>query len=131
MPPDPDPLAAELAGIRDRAAQITGDHDPADCIGDLGGPCSGHDAERLADVAEAVLALHQRSRFVLLGALCKGHAVCRDFSITSNEADHVGDCPDCSATVSVSCTCGYPDLERCPHRLAIARELLGKGNSRA
>jgi hypothetical protein len=57
MPPDPDPLAAELAGIRDRAAQITGDHDPADCIGDLGGPCSGHDAERLADVVEAVLAL--------------------------------------------------------------------------
>jgi hypothetical protein len=54
----PDPLAAEIAGIRDRASQITGDHDVAVCIADLGGPCSGHDAERLADVAEAVLAIH-------------------------------------------------------------------------
>jgi hypothetical protein len=55
MPPDRDPLAAELAGIRDRASQITHDHDVAECIADLGGPCSGHDAERLADVVEAAL----------------------------------------------------------------------------
>jgi hypothetical protein len=60
MPPDPDPLAAELAAVRDRAAQITGDHDPADCIGDLGGPCSGHDAERLADAVEAGLDGHHK-----------------------------------------------------------------------
>lgn len=54
--PDPGPLAAELAAIRERASQITDDHDVAVCIADLGGPCSGHDAERLADVVERVLA---------------------------------------------------------------------------
>jgi hypothetical protein len=54
---DPDPLAAELAGIRDRASQITDDHDVAVCIADLGGPCSGHDAERLAAAVERVSAL--------------------------------------------------------------------------
>ena len=59
MPETRASLAAELAGIRDRASQITGDHDVAVCIADLGGPCSGHDAERLADVVGAVLDLAQ------------------------------------------------------------------------
>jgi hypothetical protein len=57
--PDPDPLAAELAAIRRRADQITGDHEVADDIADLGAPCTGHDAERLADVVGAVLDLAQ------------------------------------------------------------------------
>jgi hypothetical protein len=114
MATDPELLAARLDQIRQRLS-----------IGNY------TDSAVLFGAVEAVLAFHQRSRLVLLGALCKDHAVCRDFSITSNEADRVRACPDCSATVSVSCTCGYPDLERCPHRLAIARELIGKGNSRA
>jgi hypothetical protein len=80
----------------------------------------------LLAAVEAVLALHQPGPFVLLGALCKDHAVCRDFSITSNEADRVRACPDCSATVRVSCTCGYPDIERCPHREAITAKLLSE-----
>jgi hypothetical protein len=84
------------------------------------------DLRKALTALKAVLAFHQRSRFVLHGALCKDHAVCRDFSITSIEADHVRECPDCSATVSVSCTCGHPDIERCPHREAIAAELLTK-----
>ena len=67
MPPDPDLLAAELAGIRERAAQITGDHDVAVCIADLGGPCSGHDAERLADAVEAVLATASEAEHGAIG----------------------------------------------------------------
>ena len=82
--------------------------------------------DRLLAAVEAVLALHQPGPFVLLGALCKDHAVYPHFSITSTEADHVRECSDYSASVSVSCTCGHPDIERCPHREAITRELLGK-----
>jgi len=52
------PLAAELAAIREMASQITRDgHTEAECVADLGHTCTGHDAERLADVAEVALTL--------------------------------------------------------------------------
>lgn len=86
---------------------------------------------RLLAAVGRVLALHQRGRFVVLGAVCKDHEAYPNFSITSTEAQHLKDCPDCPATVSVSCTCGYPDLDRCPHRVAITDELLGKDNGHA
>lgn len=58
MAETPDPLAGELATIKERASQITDEHGPGDC--DLnGGPCTGHDAERLAAAVEAVLAQAQ------------------------------------------------------------------------
>ena len=55
MPETRASLAAELAAIRRRADQITCDHEDGDC--QLGGEtCTGHDAERLADAVERVLA---------------------------------------------------------------------------
>lgn len=89
------------------------------------------DFGRLLAATEAVAALHQPGRFVVLGAVCKEHEAYPNFSITSTEAQHLKDCPACPATVSVSCTCGYPDLDRCPHRVAITDELLGKDNGHA
>jgi hypothetical protein len=53
---DTDPLAAELAAIRRRAEQITGEHDADSC--DLNGEtCTGHDAERLLAGYDALLKL--------------------------------------------------------------------------
>lgn len=52
-----DRITAELGTIREMAAQITGDHAIADCTADLGARCTGHDAQRLADAIDAVLAL--------------------------------------------------------------------------
>ena len=74
-PMTPDPLATEIAGIRERASQITAAHDPAECIADLGGPCSGHDAERLADAVEALqdaLHRHQHKLTDSRGDCCAG-----------------------------------------------------------
>lgn len=57
----PDPvtaLAAELGTIREMADQLTGDgHTVAECTGDLSNRCTGHDAERMADVLERLLTL--------------------------------------------------------------------------
>jgi hypothetical protein len=50
-------LDAILAGMRERAGQITGDHDEGDDRDLDGDTCTGHDAERLIDVVEAVLRL--------------------------------------------------------------------------
>jgi len=53
-----EPVATRLVEIRKMASQITDDgHVPAECTADLGAPCTGHDAERVAGVVEAVLAL--------------------------------------------------------------------------
>ncbi len=126
-----DPLAAELAAIREMADQITGDgHIEEECGGDLGRTCTGHDAERLARAVEAVLAPHQAGRFVVLGRLCKAHSSHGHFSITATEAAQIPACPDCSASVYVSCAgCGpQMALDQCPTRLAITTELL-RGNS--
>jgi hypothetical protein len=50
-------LAVELAGIRRRAEQLTGDHNPDGC--DLNGEtCTGHDAERLLEAVEQVIRYH-------------------------------------------------------------------------
>ncbi len=49
-------LAAELVAIRERAEQITDDHDEDDC--DLNGArCTGHDAVRLLDGYEELITL--------------------------------------------------------------------------
>ena len=103
----PDGLTAALGQIRNRAEQITREHDPADCIADLGGTCTGHDAERLLAVADAVLELHQPGSIAIAGALCPRHENHRFFSISSTEAADVEACPDCPAAVYVTCTgCG-------------------------
>lgn len=86
-------------------------------------------APRLRAALDAVLALHQPGPAVVLGALCRDHRVLRNFSITAAEADRLRDCPRCSATVTLSCGCGHHDVESCPHRVAITRELLGKEGS--
>jgi hypothetical protein len=84
------------------------------------------DLRKALAAVEAVLALHQPGWTVVLGAVCHDHEAFRHFSITAAEADRCRACPACEATVSVACTCGYVDAERCPHRQAIAAGLLGK-----
>jgi hypothetical protein len=135
MPSDPDPLAAELAGIRERASQITDDHDVADCIADLGGPCSGHDAERLADVVEAVLGRHQ-PKTVTVREMCAAHG----WGTKAGHSVPLGDfraevdaCPDCVKREQVTCTGCNPECpddnlwEKCPERAAITSKLLSEG----
>ena len=122
---DQDLLAVKLAAIRERAEQITTEHDEGDC--DLNGDtCTGHDAERLLAAVEALLAPHQPGCAVILGALCLYHAGHRFFSITSAEAADVAACPDCTATVYVSCAgCGTQvPLDSCPVRSAATTALL-------
>jgi hypothetical protein len=88
------------------------------------------DRDRLRGAAERILVLHQPGWTVVLGAVCNDHEAFRHFSITAAEADRCRACPACEATVSVACTCGYVDVERCPHRQAIAAGLLSKENDR-
>lgn len=55
---DVDRVGAELIAMRERAEQITTEHDEGDC--DLnGGPCTGHDAIRLINAVEAVRERHR------------------------------------------------------------------------
>jgi hypothetical protein len=124
-----DPLAAEIAGIRERASQITGDHDPAECIADLGGPCSGHDAERLADAVERVLARHQ-PRTVTVREMCLRHAS-GAWDGVRTVGQQFDACPDCTKREQVECTgCNplCPDDNRwpCEDVRVITRELLAK-----
>lgn len=81
---------------------------------------------RLLAAVEAVRDLHRPGPIVLVGAVCEEHEAYPHFSITNTEADRVRACTACEATVCVSCTCGYVDLDRCPHRVAIATALLSK-----
>jgi hypothetical protein len=111
----PDRLTARLDQIRRRQAM----NNHSDCAALLG-------------AVEAVLKLlHQPGPVVVLGALCKDHRELRHFSITGTEADRLRDCPDCSATVTLSCSCGHHDFERCAHRVVITAKLLGKEGSDA
>jgi len=122
----PDDLAAWITAARDRnqlwitSMKLTEASVRDSPFGDL---------ERALAAVERVLELHQPGRIIVLGAVCEKHEQYPNFSITSIEAQRVRDCPDCKATVSVSCTCGYADVERCPHRLAITAELLSKEGS--
>lgn len=79
----PDLLAAELAAIRERAEQITSEHDEDDC--DLNGDtCTGHDAERLLDLVGDLLAIHRRDHH--RQPLCAGCAdvwPCQDYQAIS------------------------------------------------
>ena len=89
------------------------------------------DVPRLLAAVEGVLALHQRGRSVILGALCPRHKSHRYFSITRTEAADVVACQACEATVYDSCTgCGpqmwQMSLGSCPARTAISAALLGE-----
>lgn len=100
----------------------------ADADDEAAGLTAERDVPRLLAALEAVLAQHQPGRIAVLGALCSRHKDHRYFSITSTEAADVTACPDCAATVYVSCEgCGLPmRLDSCPARAAISRELSGE-----
>ena len=127
MPDAPaDPVAATLADAR---------HGFDAALDWRTGPNVGlqqANAERgsaLLAAVEAVLAHHQPGRYLLIGLLCGKHEDHRYFSITGNEAQGIRDCPDCTPTVSVSCTgCGVA-LDQCPDRKAISAALLGEGDT--
>lgn len=87
------------------------------------------DFGRILAVAEAVTAFHQPGPYALLGALCPEHEACRNFSITSSEADRVAACPKCSATVQRTCSHGAHAIWPCAEYRAISGELLSKEGS--
>ncbi len=86
---------------------------------------------RLVAAAEAVLARHGPGRITILGKLCERHESHRFFSITRTEAAGVEACPDCPASVYVSCAgCGpQVRLDSCPDRAAITSALTGEERS--
>lgn len=89
------------------------------------------DVPRLVAAVEAVLSLHQPGRRVVFGWCCERHESHLHFSITALEAAGVAACPDCSATVYVSCT-GCPastDIARCKTRAAISAALTGEAST--
>ena len=120
---DTDPSAA-LDKIRKSHRQHVSENFPAPgiCVSRCAEryPCS---SARLLAAVDAVLAKHQPGRFALLGALCAEHDAYRMFSITSNEADRVAACPDCSVSVARLCDCCGSQWP-CGHVQAISRELL-------
>jgi hypothetical protein len=119
-----DPVAAYLARAKARYA------DDEIVMGEHGTPVPAalEDVPRLLAAVEAVLAVHQAGRFVVLGSLCAHHESHRFFSITSTEAASVRACQNCTATVYCSCAgCGpQVGLDLCPVRQAITRALLGR-----
>lgn len=120
--PDID-LTAMLAAIRENAEYLTLTHSDDDC--EPGNACTGHEAIWMANALEALAKPHQPGRNVVLGDVCRRHENHPYFSITALEAADVRACPDCTATVYVSCAgCGpQVSLDACPVRQAIAREL--------
>jgi len=120
-----DPLATELATICEQASL------PDDRSYDAlmaHAAASEEGIARLVAAVDAILAQHQPGPVVVLGALCPRHEAHRHFSITSAEVADVTACPDCPATVYVSCAgCGRPvRLDSCPARSAITRALTGE-----
>lgn len=120
----PDDLTAVLADMKERAGF------EAACTPAPLGSRSCDDAVLLLAAAERVLALHQPGVFTVAGHLCEQHAVYRHFSIDRTEAEQCRACPDCTATLCVSCTCGLPDRDRCPTVAAITEEVLTKEEHR-
>jgi hypothetical protein len=130
-----DKLTAELAGIRRRAEQITSEHGPDDC--DLNGEtCTGHDAERLLAVVDAVLELHRPEQLYEWvrragGKFPCGHDLDRDWPQHFEGADGMTYCRD-KPTVVVCAVCAdgpANDLMAewpCKTYLAISTELLGE-----
>ena len=121
MSTDADPVAARIGYLRacmDAAIQQPEAFDLPVLLGDWG---------QALEALAAVLALHQPGRVMILGKLCRKHEDYRHFSISATEADEVGQCPACMATVYVSCTgCGVPrPLDDCPDRRAISAALTG------
>ena len=115
-------VAACLQGMRNRAEGAAMPFSPALCI-----ELSQADVPALLGALEAVLALHQPGRVLILGRLCRKHEAHRHFSITSTEVEGVRDCPDCEATILTSCTgCGGGlSFDHCPARKAISAALIG------
>jgi hypothetical protein len=85
---------------------------------------TSRDAARLVAAVEAVLDMHRPGHIKLLGSVCQDHEAFPHFSITSTEADRVRACTACAATVCVTCTCGYVEFDRCPHRAAISSAIV-------
>jgi hypothetical protein len=86
------------------------------------------DMPRLLAALDAVLKPHQPGRITLYGSLCEHHENHRYFSIDRTEADHVRACPDCSATVYISCAgCGPAvSMDQCPVRSLTTAALTGE-----
>jgi hypothetical protein len=127
-------VAALLAGIKERNALVTDANLNADAFGAVYAAMvqlACVDSGFLVAAVEAVLAPHQPGRRTVLGSTCKRHDNYRFFSITATEADDVRACPDCSATVFISCAgCGIGmGVDECPVREAITRELTGVKDS--
>lgn len=119
-----DRLSAALEEIRERGYENGAHGARAARLSDA----AAIDVPRLLAALDAVLKPHQPGRIVVFGSVCKRHENYCYFSITSTEAADVQACPDCTATVYVSCAgCGLQvSLDRCPVRNGIARELLGE-----
>ena len=129
--PSPDRVTTELAAIRERQhlasdaslgfARIEERHTALIRV-------AYEDTPRLLAAVEAVLAPHQPGCAVILGALCPRHEAHRFFSVTADEAADVAACPDCTATVYVSCAgcAGRIPLDSCPGRRVITAELTGE-----
>lgn len=87
--------------------------------------------DRTLTALEALAKPHQPGRHVVFGDVCQRHEYHPYFSITALEAADVKACPDCKATVYVSCAgCGpQVSLDACPVRQTITRELTGEETS--
>jgi hypothetical protein len=120
MSPDPDPLAAELAGIRHDlglASHMSAIH-------------VGKQASRLLAAVEAVLAIHVPHE-VPSTRICAEHASgpkWRTSATLGEFRDEANACPDCVTTMQTVCAhCDCPNDEwPCPTVQAVAKELLSE-----
>jgi hypothetical protein len=116
-----DLLEGQMGGVRERMLAA----EPALLRGaDWNAAKSATDVPHLLAAVEAVLDMHRPGHIKLLGSVCQDHEAFPHFSITSTEADRVRACAACAATVCVTCTCGYVEFDRCPHRAAISSAIL-------
>lgn len=126
----PDPLAGELAAIKDRWAKVEYVGLKDDVVPEPGPqPRWLDDVPALAAAVEAVLAPHRPGRIVIMGSLCAAHEAHRHFSITGTEAQAVRDCPECAGEPFVICTgcAGATAFTGCPVRKTVAAALMGEG----
>jgi hypothetical protein len=127
MPPDPDPLAAELTAICDRAEEMRS-RDVWVRV-----KAAEADRDRLLGALGEVLKRHL-PKTVTIRELCESHeAVAPIRLLTPAELDA---CLYCESHQQVECTgcdplCPDDNLwEKCPEREAITSKLLGEGENR-